>query len=93
MRTSIDTGYAFYRDPNQYIFNMSWVNCSEQIQDGAEQNVRDFTTEDNIIKRMTILLRASHEVSHLIVDTSMLIGSAGFRMEQVVPLIREALHL
>ena len=91
LRTSIETGYAFYRDPNQYIFNMSWVNCSERLQDGAEPNVRELTTASNIIQRLTILLRASHEVSHLILDTSGLLGLQGFRVEQIVQMIREAI--
>ena len=95
IRTSYATGYAFYRDPNQYIFNMAWVNCSEQSNPEAEPprtgKLVSAHFHDRVVKRMTIVLLAAHEVSHLIVDTSMLVGAAELSCDEVATGIRDAI--
>ncbi len=32
IRTGPNTGFAFYKDPNQYIFNLGWVNVTTHFR-------------------------------------------------------------
>ena len=96
IRTSSSTGYAFYRDPNQYIFNLAWINCSELSSSDAEPSrMEKMVLEkfyDLAVKRLTIVLLAAHEVSHLIVDTAMLVGAADRSCDEVAVIIRDAIY-
>jgi hypothetical protein len=87
IRTSHNTGFAFYKDPNQYIFNMAWVNCPELQPD--EKGLSQLLS--HISKHLQLVLMASHEVAHLILDASMLVGGAELPQQQVAAMIRDSI--
>ena len=92
IRTSSLAGYAFFRDPNQYIFDLAWVNCGEQSSMDAEPSRPEgAVSQEQAVKRLSIILRAAHEVSHLIVDTTMLVEAAGMSNEEAALIIRDAI--
>ena len=54
IRTSAMTGFAFYKDPNQYIFNLGWLNITgyNPEQHALREFLPDFVTRT--AKRLSI---------------------------------------
>ena len=83
-------GFALYKDPNQYIFNLGWLNITEYNPE--QHTLREFLSDfiTRTAKRLSVLLVASHKVQNLILDVSLLVNMK-VTNESIVEMIRDAL--
>ena len=96
LRTSRHTAYAFHKNPNQFIFNMGWVNTPGFLPENQRLGLKtDDTTVAEFLDKtkhlLCLLLPADHPTHNLILDVSTLIGLKEIPAHLITYMIRDAI--